>query len=274
MNIDKSDSFFSIGEFAQLCNTTRDTLYHYEKRGLLLPSVNEQNGYRYYTAPSFYTFMFIAHLTRIGFSLGEVKIYLEEHNIENYISSLKTSERRYYEEKERNQLRNERTQRGLRALLRMMNKPLNLPQITYMEEEYFLRFPFDGDFSGKSCVECQSKHIKYAAAHGIDIQRHFLGFYMKNAFTNDEQRFDSVITQMVNRADCDHLFVKPAGTYLTMAYRGPYDEGQAASYEIVRQYLDKHSFTPLAGMFVVEAVGPFFSDRKNEYISELSVLLE
>lgn len=81
---------------------------------------------------------------------------------------------------------------------------------------------------------------------------------------NDEQRFDSVITQMVNRVDCDHLFVKPAGMYLTMVYRGPYDEGQAASYEIVRQYLNKHSFTPLAGMFVVEAVGPFFSDRKKE----------
>lgn len=65
-----------------------------------------------------------------------------------------------------------------------------------------------------------------------------------------------------------------AGMYLTMAYRGPYDEGQAASNEIVRQYLDKHSFTPLTGIFVVEAVGPFFSDRKTEYISELSVLIE
>ena len=272
--MDNINAYFSIGEFAQLCDTTRDTLYHYEKRGLLLPSINGQNGYRFYTCHDYYTYMFIAHLTRIGFSLSDIRAYVCEHNVENYLTALRMSEKRYYQEQERLQLRNERTQRGHEALIKIINKPLNLPQISYLEEEYFLRFPFDGDCDSKSCIECQSEHVRYANAHSIDIQRHFLGFYMNDAFSGSEQKFDSVITKMASRVECDHLFVKPAGVYLIMAFRGPYDEGQSASYAIVREYLDNHRFTPLTGMFVVEAVGPFFSDNRNEYVAELSMRIE
>jgi DNA-binding transcriptional MerR regulator len=274
MNMDKANTYFSIGEFAQLCNTTRDTLYHYERRGLLLPSINEQNGYRFYTCRDYYTYMFIAHLTRIGFSLSDIRTYLSEHNLENYLTAVRMSEKRYYEELERLQLRNERTQTGYEALLKIINKPLNLPQIAYLEEEYFLRFPFDGNCDGKSCIECQSEHIRYAGEHNIDIQRHFLGFYMNDAFSGSEQKFDSVITKTVTRVEDDHLFVKPAGVYLMMAFRGPYHEDQNASYAIVREYLATHRFTPLTGVFVVEAVGPFFSDNRDEYIAELSIRIE
>jgi DNA-binding transcriptional MerR regulator/effector-binding domain-containing protein len=272
--MDNTNSYFSIGAFAQLCDTTRDTLYHYEKCGILLPSINERNGYRFYTCRDYYTYMFIAHLTRIGFSLSDIRLYLSEHNIENYLTAIRMSETRYYQEIERLQLRNKRTQRGYEALLKIINEPLNVPQIAYVDEEYFVRLPFDGNFEGKSCVECQSAHVKYASAHGIDIQRHFLGFYMNTAFSGSEQKFDSVITKMVSRVECDHLFVKPAGVYLVMAYRGPYHEDQNASYAIVREYLDTHRFTPLTGVFVVEAVGPFFSDNRNEYIAELSIRIE
>jgi DNA-binding transcriptional MerR regulator len=272
LRMDKT--YLSIGEFAQLCDTTRDTLYHYEKRGILLPSVNERNGYRFYTCRDYYTYMFIAHLTRIGFSLSDIQAYLREHSVENYLNALRMSEKRYHQEIERLQLRNERTQRGHEALLNMINKPLNIPQIAYLEEEYFLRFPFDGNFASKSCIECQSQHIRYANEHNIDIQRHFLGFYMSNALFNCEQKFDSVITKMVRRVECDHLFVKPPGVYLIMAFRGPYHEDQNASYGIVREYLDNHRFTPLTGVFVVEAVGPFFSDNRDEYIAELSIRIE
>jgi DNA-binding transcriptional MerR regulator len=272
--MDRTNTFFSIGEFTQLCDTTRDTLYHYEKRGILLPSVNESNGYRFYTCRDYYTYMFIAHLTRIGFSLNDIRAYLREHNVENYLNAIRMSAQRYYQEKDRLQLRNERTQRGYESLVTMINKPLNIPRISYLEEEHFLRFPFDGNFDGKSCIECQSEHVRYANANNIDIQRHFLGFYTHNAFAGSEPKFDSVITKMVSRVECDHLFVKPAGVYLTMAFRGPYDEDQNASYAIVREYLENHRFTPLTGMFVVEAVGPFFSDNRNEYVAELSMRIE
>lgn len=272
--MDRTNTHFSIGSFALLCDTTRDTLYHYEKRGLLLPSINEENGYRFYTCRDYYRYMFIAHLTRIGFSLSDIQLYVREHNVDNYLTALRMSEKRYCEEKERLQLRNERTQRGHDALVKIINKPLNLPQIAYLDEEYFLRFPFDGNCDGKNCIECQSEHIRYASAHDIDIQRHFLGFYMNDAFSGSEQKFDSVITKMVSRVEDEHLFVKPAGVYLMMAFRGPYHEDQHASYAIVREYLDNHRFTPLTGVFVVEAVGPFFSDNRDEYIAELSIRIE
>ena len=35
---------YSISEFAKACGTTKDTLYHYEKQGLLIPAFDAE-GY-------------------------------------------------------------------------------------------------------------------------------------------------------------------------------------------------------------------------------------
>lgn len=39
---------YLIGEVCKLFNTTRDTLVHYEKIGLVTPKKDKGNGYRYY----------------------------------------------------------------------------------------------------------------------------------------------------------------------------------------------------------------------------------
>ena len=39
---------YLIGEVCKLFNTTRDTLVHYEKIGLVTPKKDKCNGYRYY----------------------------------------------------------------------------------------------------------------------------------------------------------------------------------------------------------------------------------
>ena len=43
-------SVFTTGEFAKLCNTTKETLFHYDKIGILKPKFIKRNGYRYYSA--------------------------------------------------------------------------------------------------------------------------------------------------------------------------------------------------------------------------------
>ena len=45
----KGEYCITAGEFAKMCQTTRDTLRYYERQGILVPKKNPVNGYRYYS---------------------------------------------------------------------------------------------------------------------------------------------------------------------------------------------------------------------------------
>ena len=128
LHTNQNETYFSIGEFVKLCRTTRATLYHYERQGLLSPIVNRQNGYRFYKLYDYYIFMYVAHLTRIGFSLHEIREYISDKRLETYLQSLEISRVRLAEQQEQLRLRNERTQRGFRVLNRSLAQPINLPR--------------------------------------------------------------------------------------------------------------------------------------------------
>ena len=60
-----------IGELAQACGVSRDTLRFYEERGLIR-SQRLANGYRDYPAQTVQLMDFIRNAQRLGFSLGEI----------------------------------------------------------------------------------------------------------------------------------------------------------------------------------------------------------
>ncbi len=77
-----------IGEFAKRSGGTVKTLLHYDKIGLLQPSLKTQAGYRIYCDEDFIKLQQIITLKFIGLSLEEIKQIINEknQNIENIIS--------------------------------------------------------------------------------------------------------------------------------------------------------------------------------------------
>lgn len=269
-----SDAIFSIGKFLKLCATTRETLYHYEKLGLLKPTVDINNGYRSYTPNDYYTFMFIQHLTRIGFSLHEIGDLLKHQTLDNYFHALETSKIRSEEKQAELLLWRERTERGYSQLRSMLNRPIDQPQIMYHEEEYFLRVPFDNSDPIVSDIICSSEQDAFSRENNVDIQRHYKGYYSDDPFSSETPVFDYNLAKLNHPYSCDRLFVRPAGMYITMCYHGPFYGDCSPSYKIVKDYLKEHRFTPLTGMFVEIAVAPFHSKDPNEYVAELSLQIE
>ena len=60
-----------IGELAEACDVSRDTLRFYEQRGLIAARRNA-NGYRDYPAEMAQLVTYIKTAQRLGFSLGEI----------------------------------------------------------------------------------------------------------------------------------------------------------------------------------------------------------
>ena len=63
---------FSISEFAKLSRTTRDTLLHYDKIGLLSPRSRGGNNYRFYSSRQLVVVNVIRTLQGLGLTLAEI----------------------------------------------------------------------------------------------------------------------------------------------------------------------------------------------------------
>jgi DNA-binding transcriptional MerR regulator len=65
--------FLSIAEFAEFARTTRDTLLHYDKIGLLASEARGKNDYRLYSTRQLAVVNFIRTCLALGVTLAEIK---------------------------------------------------------------------------------------------------------------------------------------------------------------------------------------------------------
>lgn len=67
---------YTIGGLARRAGVNLQTIRYYEKRGLLIPSGRKDSGYRLYDADSLKRLLFIRHAKELGFTLEEIKEFL------------------------------------------------------------------------------------------------------------------------------------------------------------------------------------------------------
>ena len=70
---------YKIGDVAKLKGLSRDTLRHYEKRGILT-SQREENGYRYYTDQDISRLISILYQRKMNIRLGDMKTLQHSEN--------------------------------------------------------------------------------------------------------------------------------------------------------------------------------------------------
>ena len=73
---------FSISDFAKYSRTTRDTLLHYDRIGLLKPVHRGENNYRYYSSAQLAVVNVIRMCQQLGMSLDEIRIVKDQRSPE------------------------------------------------------------------------------------------------------------------------------------------------------------------------------------------------
>lgn len=119
------EKYFSIGEISKLSNLSVQTLRHYDKLGLLKPSLVKDNGYRYYSLEQFYKLDFIIFYRKLGLSLLEIKeIISNKINIKDVLGILQNQE--YEIDRQINELQKQRNliQKKNQYIKSMFTKPL------------------------------------------------------------------------------------------------------------------------------------------------------
>ncbi len=275
---------FKIGDFAQLCDTTIDTLLHYEDVGLLVPVVKKPNGWRYYQFVQFFTFLTIASLKQSGCSLEEVRKYLSCSDLNVSLQLLK--ERRAVLEAEIQKLN--RSQKALaesiESLKQAQSRPMNEIRRVEIPEEYILledTSPSAPVFEGKNLTNIRYIRDRIIAYNHLcenqnDTWRILpcLLFSRERIQTGDCQRCNCFRPMKTRERKNNNARIKPGGEYLSMITEGLWPESFYDQVDIITQYLRQNQLTLAGDVYIYPLKTTRMPENKLKIVYEVNVPIQ
>ena len=226
---------FTSGEFAKFCNTTKDTLFHYDDINLLKPAKIAPNGYRYYSANQAFLFDMISLLKEVGLSLEEIKIYMDNRDAKTFLSMLKKKKKKIHQEIERLKI-----------------------TFTHKEEEYFIVTEGPKTPDDKAVFSAISQHVNYCNKHNF-YYTFSLGEIISAEHIQDKTFQTTYFCTKINRkVNNKQLLIKPAGLYAIKYIRGSYDDLIKAYAQFVEEL---HNMN-------YNVIGALYEEDMLNYLSE------
>ena len=264
MDLSTAGERLSIKQTAKLYDVTIDTLYYYEKLGLVVPQRNEANGYRIYAGEDFWRLNIIQTMQGMDFSLGQVKRYLDSHTLQTNITLLREELNTLNEMLGR--LRDR--QKGVEStLVRYSQALLDYPG----EEVQELLLP------ERPCLMvCDSLGSEYnipllcaqkATEAGVSLNVfHMLPMFTTTTAVNGEGTFDGKSCLLFSETptgfeDCS----LPEGLYLSTTFSGS-AERTPEIYRRQCSYMNEHGMEALGDPVEFWTVNEYVSDNDAEYI--------
>ena len=270
---DNTSMYFTTGEFAKLCHTTKHTLFHYDEIGILVPELIKENGYRYYNANQIMIFDLITVLKDIGASLKEIKVYLEDHTPEQFIKILEEKKQEINEKKKRLEQMEALLENAIHLTQMGISVEGDRPYLEEQELEYYIRTPIilEGDtLTDKDFIVAMREHIKYCEAHEINEQFP-LGYAVKmEDFKNENYMESHCLTKINEAVNLSRLHIKPKGTYAVMIHRGPYEE-VPHSLQKLKAYIDMQGLQIVGDAYEYELVSYLATKDVSQYVIKLEV---
>ena len=236
----EKNTYFRIGDLSKLFHVGVDSIRYYEKVGLLHPVRNPDNGYRQYTLDDIRTMNTIRELLDLGFSTEEILKFEKDRNL-SHMQAMLEKEAVVIEQKiaELEETRNE-----IRGRLRAIHRNLELDcsgEVSELElpERQCLMIRNadmpDNMINYEVAKFTQTMKEKIATIGACDC--YTLDIHSFND-TGDDFRTKNVFFY----SDYLHFacnYTLPAGTYLSVCYRGGFEKSKALVPKMLR-YAEKH----------------------------------
>ena len=273
---DSAPIYFTTGEFAKLCHTTKHTLFYYDEIGILIPEIVKENGYRYYNASQIMIYDLISVLKDIGASLQEIKVYLEGHTPEQFIEIL--------EEKKQEVAKKKRRLEHMEALLEnaicLTKMGIQLeseaPYLEVQQEEYYIQTPIilEGDtVTDKDFIMAMSDHLKYCEQKEVNEQFPFIYAIKMEHFKAENYIENYCLTKLNKAVNLSRLHIKPGGTYAVLVHRGDYNK-VPQSFQKLKDYITAQNLRIIGNAYEYELLSYLATKDESQYVMKLMVRVE
>ena len=229
---------FTVGEMARLVGISKQTLIYYDREGVFCPAlVDQNNGYRYYTADQLEILDSVLLLREMGVPLKEIRAHMEAPTAEETIAPLQEQQRAAAEKLEHWGLIAQRLERKLESL-----KDLTARDSRWLTErpaEYLAVEPVRGD-RGLLAVDVALKRLLRRATEEKLPHCYQVGdmVALEDLERGEFLRFAWAMLPLQEARPGPGILEKPAGFYARCRHRGPYEtmgEDYAALLARIRQ---------------------------------------
>ena len=267
-------TYFSSGEFARLCGTTKETLRHYNNIGLLKPAKVTENGYQYYSAFQFYDFYFISTFRGTGMNLKELEEKLAETDERAFCDTLRHQLKKIQAEKKELIKKEKLLKRTIDKFDYLYEGDrVGSIELYEMEEEDYIATPVNGDADDdRVWMETLKNHLDYC--HRGNLNEEYQLTYcwnMEDMQARNTGKGWSIMSQLAEPADDPRFKIKPAGTYACILFR-EYDFS-SGQMEKVKEEIRKRGLKICGDAYEAD-VSLFSPGMKAGYVTEISIMVE
>ncbi len=267
----KTKDYYTSGELAKLFNLPKQTMFYYDKMGVLRPEFVAPNGYRYYSTSQYLTLEIILFLCRMDIPVADIKKFLDHRSKETLIELLDKKEAACRKEIEE-----------IRAVMRAIDKyrsrasraqslPLDRVLLQSFPEcaMYLTPIPLE-ERGGMKTIAVRAKHVQEAFADSFCKDRPTGWVISKEDFFSQEFSHASAVVTKANNAKAAN-YIREAGLYCSIFLKGSYFFRCRDAYEELNAFMKRNSFKPDGDVFLFPIVSYWAVDDPDEYINSLTV---
>lgn len=264
--------YFTSGEFAKLCGTTKETLRHYHNKGILSPKKEGDNGYFYYEAWQFFEFDLISLLIYAGNSLQEIRQYLDSYNTENFLELMKGSKERLLRKREK-----------IESMLRVVDNSVALANlglkhdghqltIAACEEEYYLTVPIEESAyeNKRNLLDAFSRFWAHSADNPLIGEYPYSYVIPEESYRKGDYSIKYIAGKLDEPSGNRNIHTKSAGRYAILFHYGSIDEVHVSCRRLCEevQQLKLESAGPL---YVDELISNHVTPEEKDHVTKVSI---
>lgn len=273
-----TERFFTTGQFAALCGTTKETLFHYDRIGILKPACVGENGYRYYTAVQFYDFDLIRTMKYTGSSLEDIRKCFHNFDTEYFLEMFREKQRGIKEE----QRKLEELSGFMQELVQITEEALDarygVPRIERDEDEYLLvtDFGYREWDSTAAPARLLGEHIRKCEAHGIRNHAFVGSIILHETLKKGELKESFLFTKIPENIWTDEwrrredVRRKPAGTFASVMHKGPYISF-GKSIEKLLKFTERERLEIAGDCYVYDMISYIAGAGEEDYVVKIKV---
>ncbi len=264
------NSLLSIGQFAKLCNTTKDTLIHYDDIGLFHPYQTGENQYRLYSTSQCQMFHLIRILVEHNMPLLEIKKLFENNSADTLMESLTLK-------------RNELLYRKqyLESAILHLDDLLQLQSIAtsnQSDEPFMINQESPQDFfvTAVPTPNTTSKHISQSLTkHFADCYKNGLypfpiTYIIKKESLAARNYIPYLIATPVASTCINYTYRKPEINYVVISHSGSYDTIHH-TIEKALAYIKRRQLQILGNFYISDFSNCIPSASSMQYIIQIAV---
>ena len=267
-------SMYTTGEFAKICHTTKETLFHYDELGILKPALIKENGYRYYTAPQYFEFDLIKVLQAASMSLKEIQSFKEHRNEEDFIHLLQEKKVQLEKEKEKITMMQSRINNAIEMThYGVETKPLT-PFIEEVPIEHLISYRLDKyPDNDHDIMLFVSQFLEYCRDRDLGEDLPMGSIIKRERILNHVFEEEFYFTK-VNKKSKDIRYLKKIkGTYATILHVGYYNTINQ-SIDVLLDYIDKQGYQVIGDCYIYEILSYFTKESTDNYLIEISMQVD